>query len=168
MSFLRTTFAASALLLAGAATATDIDMANGSVRFHTPDSWMGIVETQGDPEVRVFQVPDNSPTGSTALARVTVTVKQVADVGEFQQYMTSATIKAKGLSGYQAGSNLGPNGFAYSAQESGTQFAYVERYWFKDGHAIQLRCVRPAQSQAGAAWKAAFDKGCEEVAAQLK
>ncbi len=78
MSFLRTTFAVSALLLAGAATATDIDMAGGSVRFHTPDPWVGIMETQGDPEVRVFQVPDSSPTGTTALARVTVTVKQVA------------------------------------------------------------------------------------------
>lgn len=168
MSFLRTTLAASVLLLAGIAHATDIDMANGSVRFHTPDQWLGIMETQGDPEVRVFQVPDSSPTGSTALARVTVTVKQVADVGEFQQYMSSASIKAKGLTGYQAGASLGSNGFAYSAQENGAQFAYVERYWFKDGRAIQLRCVRPAQSQAGAAWKAAFDKGCDDIATQLK
>ncbi|TBR39902.1 MULTISPECIES: hypothetical protein [Dyella] len=168
MSFLRTTFAVSALLLAGAATATDIDMAGGSVRFHTPDPWVGIMETQGDPEVRVFQVPDSSPTGTTALARVTVTVKQVADVGEFQQYMNLATNKAKALTGYQAGGNIGPNNFAYSAQENGTQFAYIERYWFKEGRAIQLRCVRPAQSQSGAAWKAAFDKGCDDIAAQLK
>jgi hypothetical protein len=168
MSFLRNTIVASALLLAGTAYATEINMANGSVHFSTPDGWLGIMETQGDPEVRVFQVPDTSPTGSTALARVTVTVKQVTDVNAFQQYMSGATGKAKSLSGYQPGANQGPNSFAYSAQENGAQFNYLERYWFKDGHAIQLRCVRPAQSQAGPGWKAAFDKGCDAIAERLK
>lgn len=168
MSPMRSTLLASLLLLAGTAQASDISMANGSVHFSTPDHWVGIMETQGDPEVRVFQVPDSSPTGSTALARVTVTVKQVADVGEFQQYMNAASSKAAGLTGYKAGPSIGPNGASYTAQENGTELAYTERYWFKDGHAIQLRCVRPSQSQAGAGWKAAFDKGCEDIAAHLK
>ncbi len=57
---------ASALVLASAAHATDVSMADGSVSFSTPDSWVGIMETQGDPEVRVFQVPDPSPTGKPA------------------------------------------------------------------------------------------------------
>lgn len=168
MSFLRNTLLASALLLAGAAHAGEVEMAHGTVHFSTPDNWLGIMETQGDPELRVFQVPDTSPTGSTALARVTITVKQVPDVSAFQQYVNAATAKAKGLAGYQAGSSPAPNASTYTAQENGTQFAYVERYWFREGHAIQLRCVRPAQSQAGAAWKAAFDKGCDAIAERLK
>ena len=168
MSFFRNLGFAGALVLAGAAHATDVSMAGGSVTFSTPDQWMGIMETQGDPEVRVFQVPDPSPSGSSSLARVTVTVKQVSDVNAFQQYVSGAMSKAKSLTGYQAGSGQGADNFVYTAQENGAQYSYSERYWFKDNHAIQLRCVRPSQSQAGAQWKAAFDKGCDAIAARLK
>ncbi|MEV8519854.1 hypothetical protein ABZR86_08665 [Dyella marensis] len=168
MSFLRNTLLACLLLLAGSAYAGEVEMANGTLHFSTPDNWLAIMETQGDPELRVFQVPDTSPTGSTALARVTVTVKQVPDVSAFQAYVNTANAKAKALSGYQAGSSPAPNASTYTAQENGTQFSYVERYWFREGHAIQLRCVRPAQSQAGPAWKAAFDKGCDAIADRLK
>ncbi|WP_266156853.1 hypothetical protein [Dyella silvatica] len=167
MSFLRNTVL-TGLLLVGSLHATDVSMASGSVSFSTPDQWVGIMETQGDPEVRVFQVPDPSPTAATSLARVTVTVKQASDVKAFQQYMTSATEKAKGLAGYQAAASTAPNSYSYTAQENGAQFSYSERYWFKDNHAIQLRCVRPAQSQAGPAWKTAFDQGCDAIAARLK
>ncbi|WP_243049804.1 hypothetical protein [Dyella sp. RRB7] len=168
MSFFRNMIVASALVLAGAAHATDISMAGGSVTFSTPDQWVGIMETQGDPEVRVFQVPDPSPTASSSLARVTVTVKQVADASGYQQYVNGAMGKAKGLTGYQAGAGQGPGNFTYTAQENGADYTYSERYWLKDNHAIQLRCVRPSQSQAGAAWKASFDKGCDAIAARLK
>lgn len=168
MSFIRNVVLASALLLASATHATDISMAGGSVTFSTPDQWLGIMETQGDPEVRVFQVPDPSPTASTSLARVTVTVKQVSDTTAFQAYVSGAMGKAKALTGYQAGTAQGSDNFVYTAQENGAQFSYTERYWFKDNHAIQLRCVRPAQSQAGLQWRAAFDKGCDAIAARLK
>ncbi|KRE88321.1 hypothetical protein ASG87_06805 [Frateuria sp. Soil773] len=177
MSFLRTTGSIGttllgALLLAGVAHATEVSMAGGSVTFSTPDNWLGIMETQGDPEVRVFQVPDPSPTASNSLARVTVTVKQVADVNDFQQYAGSASAKAQQLAGYrpvQAVSNTaGPNSYAYTARENDVEFSYSESYWFKGNHAVQLRCVRPAQSQAGPAWSAAFDQGCAAIAARLK
>jgi len=168
MSFLRNTVFAAAFLMAGALHATDVSMAGGSVSFSTPDQWVGIMETQGDPEVRVFQVPDSSPTGSNSLARVTVTVKQVSDVATFQQYVSGAMSKAKSLTGYQATTGQGADNFAYTAQENGAPYSYSERYWFKDNHAIQLRCVRPTQSQAGAQWKAEFDKGCDAIAARLK
>ncbi|AGG88371.1 MULTISPECIES: hypothetical protein [Rhodanobacter] len=172
MSLLRSTTLAIAfatVLLAGGARAADVSMADGSVHFSTPDNWLGIMETQGDPEARVFQVPDPSPTGKNSLARVTVTVKQVADVNGFNQYRSEATAKAMALPGYKAAAvPPGPNSNVYSAQENGTAFSYTEHYWFKSGHAIQLRCVRPSQTQAGADWKAAFDKGCDAIAAQLK
>ncbi|MDE2308317.1 MAG: hypothetical protein KGJ97_08505 [Xanthomonadaceae bacterium] len=160
---------ATALLLAGAVHATDVSMAHGSVKFSTPDNWLDIMETQGDPEVRVFQVPDPSPTGRSSLARVSVTVKQVADVNGFNQYMAEATAKALVLPGYKAAAVVPrPNSETYTAKENGVQFNYIERYWLKNGQAIQLRCVRPLLSQAGDAWKNAFDKGCKAIAAQLK
>jgi len=174
MSFLRTTslitgVLAATLLLAGNAHAAEVNMANGNVTFSTPDHWLGIMETQGDPEARVFQVPDPSPTGKSDLARVTVTVKQVGDIGGFQQYMSDATAKAMALPGYQSSDMpVGPNSSTYTAQENASAFSYVEHYWFKDGLAIQLRCVRPSQSQAGSNWTSSFDKGCDALAAQLK
>ncbi|OOG64920.1 hypothetical protein B0E46_05890 [Rhodanobacter sp. B04] len=174
MSFLRRTSTvalalASTILLAGRLHATDVSMADGSVTFSTPDSWQDIMETQGDPETRVFQVPDPSPTGKTSLARITVTVTQAADVNGFNQYKSNATAKAMSLPGYKAAAvPPQPNSNFYTAQENGAEFSYVEHYWFKNGHAIQLRCVRPSQSQAGVSWKNEFDKGCDAVAARLK
>ena len=157
------------LLLAGTVRATDVSMANGTVNFSTPDNWLDIMDTQGEPEVRVFQVPDSSPTGKTTLARVTVTVALAADVNSFHQYISEATAKAMALPGYTAAKlPPGPNSNVYTARESGEALNYVEHYWMKGGHVIQLRCVRPAQSQAGAEWKASFDKGCEAIAARLK
>ncbi|MEO7068732.1 MAG: hypothetical protein ABI114_17620 [Rhodanobacter sp.] len=157
------------LLLSSTVQATDISMANGSVNFTTPDSWLGIMETQGDPEVRVFQVPDSSPTGKTILARVTVTVADAADVNSFHQYISEATAKAMALPGYKASAlPPGPNSSVYTARENGETANYVEHYWLKSGHVIQLRCIRPTQSQAGAAWTAAFDKGCQTIATRLK
>jgi hypothetical protein len=172
MNLLRSTtlaIAFAATLLATGVHATDVSMADGTVTFSTPDSWLGIMETQGDPEAHVFQVPDPSPTGRNSLARVTVTVKQVADVNSFNQYRSEATAKAMALPGYKvADTPPGPNSNIYTAQENGTAFSYTEHYWFKNGHAIQLRCMRPSETQAGAAWKADFDKGCAALAAQLK
>ena len=174
MSFLRTMSSsiialAATLLLAGTLHAADISMANGSVQFHTPDDWVDILDTQGDPEVHVFQVPDTSATGKVSLSRVTVTVKQVGDISGFQQYVSTSSAKALALPGYKAAA-VPPrsNTFVYTAQESGAQYSYSERYWLKDGNAIQLRCLRPSESAAGPAWKAAFEKGCDGIAAKLK
>lgn len=158
-----------ALLLATSVQAGDVSMANGRITFTTPDSWLGIMETQGDPEARVFQVPDASPTGKSSLARVTVTVKLAPTVNAFQQYMSDATAKSMTLPGYKVVPGVPqPNRIVYTAQEGGVAADYSEQYWMKNGYAIQLRCVRPAQSEAGAAWKTAFDKGCAAIAAQLK
>ncbi|HUH55670.1 MAG TPA: hypothetical protein VLZ32_08040 [Rhodanobacter sp.] len=169
MIFPRTVLIASTMLLAASVHAADVGMANGQVHFTTPNGWLDIMETEGDPEARVFQVPDPSPTAQSSLARVTVTVKQTADIPAFQQYVGEATAKAAALPGYTATAHGGANNtYTYTAQEAGAQFNYSERYWYKGNHSIQLRCVRPQQSQAGATWAAAFDKGCDAIAAQLK
>ncbi len=173
MRHLRPTVAAIALaaslFAAAPLAAAQVSMAGGSVNFSTPDGWLDIMQTDGDPEVRVFQVPDPSPTGHVVLARVTVTVKQEPDINAFRAWMDEATAKAAALPGYQAAAKPpAPNSYSYTAREAGVASNYRERYWYKDGHAIQLRCVRPQQSQAGAAWTAAFDRGCDEVAARLQ
>lgn len=172
MNALRTAFAIVALagaLACANAHAADVSMANGAVTFTAPDTWLAIMQTEGDPEARVFQVPDPSPTGKNSLARVTITVKHVANAAEFRQYINDATSKAAALPGY-ATKPADPDAtrLTYTAQDSGVLANYTEQYWFKNGLAIQLRCVRPAQSQAGAAWKATFDQGCAGIAAQLQ
>jgi hypothetical protein len=158
-----------ALASIAVAQADDVSMASGSVHFSTPSNWIGIMQVDGDPEVRVFQVPDPSPSKDTTLARVSVTVKQVANLQDFNGYVGGAVAKAKQLKDYQPGqSNSGDqNSFLYTASESGTPYTYVERYWFRDGHAVQLRCARPTASEAGQAWAADFDKGCRSIASTL-
>lgn len=161
--------ALAAIMLVGVVHAAEVRMAGGAITFNTPDSWLAIMQTQGDPEAQVFQVPDPSPTGKSSLARVTVTVKQVPDISSFHQFMAEATAKALGLPGYKADEVPPvPNSNLYTAQENGIQFSYTEHYWFKHGYAIQLRCMRPSKSQAGSAWQASFDQGCAALAAQLK
>jgi hypothetical protein len=160
-----------ALLLGGTtvAQADDVSMASGSVHFSTPANWVGIMQVDGDPEVRVFQVPDPSPSASSTLARISVSVKQVANLQDFNDYVGGAVAKAKQLKDYQPGQSASgdQNSFVYTASESGTPYTYVERYWFRDGHAIQLRCARPSSSQAGQEWATTFDKGCNSIASTL-
>jgi hypothetical protein len=171
MKFSRYMAMTALLALAGitVAHADDVNMASGNVHFATPSNWVGIMQVDGDPEVRVFQVPDPSPSASSTLARVSVTVKQVANAQEFTDYVNGAIMKAKNLKDYQPGSRASgdQNSFVYTASESGTPYTYTERYWFRNGHAIQLRCARPSASQAGQAWAATFDKGCSDIAANL-
>lgn len=155
------------MLAATPAAATDVSMANGSVNFSTPDNWMDILDTD-NPEVRAFQVPDPSPTGQVVMARVTVTVTQMTNLDDFHAYQSQANATAAALPSYKAIDTANPDNISYTAQEAGVASSYRERYWFRDGHAIQLRCMRPQQSQAGAAWIAAFDRGCDAIAARLK
>ncbi|MEO7073530.1 MAG: hypothetical protein ABI300_11500 [Rhodanobacter sp.] len=163
------TIALSAALAFIGAHATQVSMAGGGVTFATPDAWLGIMETSGDPEARVFQVPDPSPTGKNSLARVTVTVKRVNGAADFRQYINDAATRAAALPAYKGEAPAADaTQLAYTAEESGVPAVYTEQYWLKNGLAIQLRCVRPAQSQAGTTWKASFDKGCASIAAQLQ
>jgi hypothetical protein len=154
-----------ALAASSTLSAEDISMAGGKLHYTTPANWLAIMQTQGDPEVQVFQVPDPSPAGSQTLARVTVTVKQVPDLVGFQQYVSQASAKGKALTGYAAARGESPADVSYTAQESGARLAYHERYWFASGMAIQLRCVRPATGEAR--WTSAFDSGCASIAAAM-
>lgn len=165
------TLFAGALSIATAAAAADVSMDGGSIAFRVPDDWQPIMQTMGDPEVQVFRVPDPSPTGSNALARISVTVKKVGDIDAFEKFVGAAAGKAARLADYRASSSSrnsrGMDSANYTARENGVPFAYSEGYWFEHGKAIQLRCVRPLQSQAGTGWQTRFDQGCQNVAAQI-
>jgi hypothetical protein len=155
------------LLLHAPAVAGDIAMANGAVRFSVPADWVPIMQTQGDPETQVFQVPDPSPAGAKTLSRVTVSVKQAGNLAGYQSWMGQQTARARQLAGYAPDTHRAatPNDYFYTAQEAGEKFSYHERYAFSRNLAIQLRCVRP--SAGDARWQATFDAGCDDIATHL-
>jgi hypothetical protein len=69
------------------------------------------------------------------------------------------------LTDYAPGKANSPTENVYTAKEGAVKLDYFERYFYSDGYAIQLRCIRPAGGDA--AFRAAFDKGCAEVAAHM-
>ncbi|MCE5232656.1 MAG: hypothetical protein ABFC67_01340 [Mizugakiibacter sp.] len=153
-----------------AAYAGDYALADGGVRFSAPSDWNAIMEkTEGDPQFIAFQVRDPSPSAADSLARVTVSARRIANDDAFAQYVRDQLAHAKGLSGYQPAAGApAANRSDYSATESKVRYSYSERYYHKGMLAVQLRCVRPAASQAGPAWAAAFDRGCDDVAVSLQ
>lgn len=141
--------------------ATDVSMADGAIRFAVPDGWMAIMQSQGETETQVFQVPGAN---DATLARVTVTVKRVPNLNGFQQFSGTMRSRAEALKGYAPAKTTSPTEHVYKAQEGAVTLDYRERYFYSGGYAIQLRCVRPG---GDAAWSASFDKGCADVAARM-
>ncbi|HEX7339266.1 MAG TPA: hypothetical protein VF271_04950 [Rhodanobacteraceae bacterium] len=157
-----------AVLMAPACMAAQYTFTNGNFVINVPDSWSRIVYAPGDPESMVFQVPDPSPTQTDTLARVTITSEKVRDLISFRQFVGENSRHAQALPGFHAtGSDSTPTVLHYTAQEGTAMQTYNEHYYFRDGYAVMVRCVRPAHSQAGAAWTAAFDKDCAGVSTHL-
>lgn len=150
------------------ALATSYTLGSGSVHFSAPDSWPMIMEQlQGDPQFIAFQAPDASPSGKRVLSRATVTAQQVTDIAKFRSWVKTRTRKSHRLPGYRAGTRQNFRRFVYHAQENGLRMHYLERYYFKNGYAVQLRCLRPQHDQSGKAWQSAFDRGCKQIARSL-
>lgn len=143
--------------------ATDVSMANGDVRFPVPDAWVPIMQSQGETETQVFQVPGSSEADAT-LSRVSVTLQKVANLNGFQQFAGNARSRATGLKEYAPGKTSSPTENVYTAREGSVKQAYFERYFYSNGYAIQLRCIRPSDD---AKFGATFDKGCADVAARM-
>jgi len=150
------------------ALATNYTLGHGNVHFSAPDNWPMIMEqVQGDPQFIAFQVPDASPSGKRVLSRATVTAHQVDDIAKFRSWVKVRSRRSHKLPGYKAGIHQNFRRFIYHAQENGLPMRYVERYYFKNGYAVQLRCLRPQHDQSGKAWQSAFDRGCEQIARSL-
>ena len=151
-----------------ACLAAHYTLANGNFRFYVPDGWPRILQTQGDPEMQVFQDPDPSATGQNALARVTVTSQHVPDIASFQALIDEESSRAQSLPSYQLDKQHSTSTrFHYTATDGSVAQTYVVHYYLHDGYAIQVRCVRPSQTQAGASWVQSFDKGCAAISDSL-
>lgn len=149
--------------------ASSYTLANGGFRFSVPDGWPRIMQTDGDPETMVFQVPDDSPSRRESLARVSITSARVSDVTSFQAFVAEDTAHAQALPGFTLDKQRStPTAFYYTASEGGVAQAYTAHYYFHNGYAIQVRCVRPAQSQAGDDWTRTFDEGCAAITSSLR
>ncbi|UPG87206.1 hypothetical protein L2Y94_07590 [Luteibacter aegosomatis] len=153
-----------ALALAGtSAIAGDVSMAGGDVRFHVPDAWVSIMQSDGDTESQVFQVPGSSAADAT-LARVSITLQKAPSLLVFQQFDKDYRDRASHLTEYKPGKAKMPTEHVYSAKEGTVRLEYYERYFYANGYAIQLRCIRPS---GDAKFSATFDKGCADVAASM-
>jgi hypothetical protein len=108
-------------------------------------------------------VPGSANADAT-LARVSVTVRKASSLIAFQQFDKEYRNRASQLTDYQAGTAKQPTQNVYSAKEGPVKLSYDERYFYANGYAIQLRCVRPT---GDAKFSAAFDKGCADVAASM-
>lgn len=143
--------------------ATDVSMVDGAVRFAVPDAWVPIMQSQGEKETQVFQVPGSSAADAT-LARVSITVQKVPNLNGFQQFAGNLRSHATGLTEYTPGKANSPTENVYTAREGTVKLDYFERYFYSNGYAIQLRCIRPS---GDAKFSASFDKGCADVAARM-
>lgn len=151
------------LLASPAIGAAEVSMAEGAIRFPVPDSWIPIMQSQGETETQIFQVPGANAADAT-VARVSVTLQKVPNLNGFQQFSGNMRSRASGLKDYAAGKPAGPTENVYKAREGTVTLEYYERYFYSGGYAIQLRCARPA---GDAKWSASFDKGCAELAARM-
>ncbi|HEX7341600.1 MAG TPA: hypothetical protein VF269_04910 [Rhodanobacteraceae bacterium] len=156
-------------LIAPACLAAQFTFANGNIQLTVPDGWPRILQSKGDPETMVFQVPDPSPDSRNALARISVTTEQVHDIISFERFVQENSARAHVLPDYQADKlHSTSTTLRYTADDGSVQQTYVEHYSLHHGYAVVVRCVRPSHSQAGAAWAATFDRGCASIAASIK
>ncbi|WP_426287290.1 hypothetical protein [Luteibacter sp. E-22] len=151
------------VLASPALCAADVSMAGGDIRFPVPDHWVPIMQSEGEKETQVFQVPGSSAADAT-LARVSIAVQKVPNLNGFQQFAGNLRSHATALPEYAPGKADSPTENVYTAKEGAVKLDYFERYFYSKGYAIQLRCIRPS---GDAKFSAAFDKGCAEVAAHM-
>lgn len=145
------------------AHATDYSLDDGQVRFSAPDAWTAMMEKH-DGEPQFFALQANEPGAPPdTLARITVTTQHANDAQAFQAFVNSNVAKARRLTEYRSNDAQPiPSGRRYTATENKQKTDYTEYYYFRNGIAIQVRCVRP--EAAPASWAATFDSGCSAIA----
>lgn len=164
MKSLRIGIAACALCVAPLlAHAADYSLDDGQVHFSAPDAWTSLMEKHdGDPQFLALQVREPGAAPDT-LARITVTTQHVSDAQAFQQFVNAGIAKSRHLPDYRADdAHPVPSGRRYTAQENKQKTAYLEYYYYRNGLAIQVRCIRP--DAAAAQWASTFDAGCSAIA----
>ena len=168
---LRPVLLAALLLLGARVHAADYQLADGQVRFQVPDAWPQIMmQVSGNPQFMAFEVPNAAPVGQRVLARVTVISEPFADAQAFKKWVDARVAQSHRLPGYQAlaGGGVDSDAVRYKAVESGIGMHYSERYYYRAGYGVQLRCLRPASSTVPASWVSQFDAGCRSIGASLQ
>lgn len=144
-----------------AADAADYTLEGGAVHFAAPDAWTVLMQkTDGEPQFLALQVP-GAGAGST-LARITVTTQRAPDAQTYQQFLDNQTARARRLPGYSGETSGDVPVRKYTALENKLKHDYVEYYAYRNGLAIQVRCIRPAT--AATSWASTFDAGCVAIA----
>lgn len=170
---LSTPFAALfAALLAGASTtavAADYSLNDGAIVFSAPSDWPVIMQmSEGNPQVVAFQVKDPADAGTGESTRVTVTTRKLDDAQAFQTFVNQSLDKARQTPGYESETGGDGSSLRYSGLNQKARYKYRESYFYKNGIAVQLRCVHPVLKATSPAWIAAFDQGCDQIAASLQ
>lgn len=160
-----------AALLTGAsatAVAADYSLNDGAITFSAPSDWPVIMQmSEGNPQVVAFQVKDPADSGTGEATRVTVTTRKLDDAQAFQTFVNQSLDKARQTPGYESETGADGSSLRYSGLNQKTRYKFRESYFFKNGVAVQLRCVHPILKATAPAWVTAFDQGCDQIAASL-
>lgn len=161
-----------AALLSGvsaAAAAADYTLNDGAIAFSAPSEWPVIMQmSEGNPQVIAFQVKDPADSGTGEATRVTVTTRKFDDAQAFQTFVNQSLEKARQTPGYESETSGDGSSLRYSGLNQKARYKYRESYFYKNGIAVQLRCVHPVLKGTSPAWIAAFDQGCDQIAASLQ
>ncbi|UXI66993.1 hypothetical protein [Tahibacter amnicola] len=141
----------------------------GLINFTAPSEWPVIMQmSEGNPQVIAFQVKDPADTGTGEASRVSVTTRKIDDAQAFQQFVNTSLEKARQTPGYEHQTKSDSNTLRYTGLNAKTKYAYRENYFYKNGVAVQLRCVHPLLKETTSAWLNAFEQGCDQIATSLQ
>lgn len=160
-----------ALILLSASTpvlAKNYSLADGKVMFDAPAAWPAIMEkTNGDPQFFAFHI--RNPRATDTLTRITVTTHDLAEVTDFDAYLSQTFSKVRHSTGFSeaAGTLPAEHSLYYHFDQDGRP-QVVRLSLFQHGHlAVVLRCQRPKNAKASQKWLSNYRKGCQDLAQQL-
>ena len=161
-------FAALLSGMSAAANAADYTLNDGAIAFTAPSDWPVIMQmSEGNPQVVAFQVKDPADSGTGEATRVTVTTRKLEDAQAFQTFVNQQLDKARQTPGFESETGGDGSSLRYSGLNQKARYKYRESYFYKNSIAVQLRCVHPVLKATTPAWIAAFDQGCDQIAASL-
>lgn len=161
------------LLAAGTASAqgnTDYALNDGKVRFRVPATWTAIMEkSDGNPQAIVFQVPDPATQGTEDAASITIKTRQLRAAGDFADAVQNELVLSKAQTGYESDASATDSGVhRYFVMRGKTRYAIRDKFVLIGTVTAQVRCQRPLLDATTKEWTAAYDSGCNSVAASVQ
>ena len=161
------------LLAAGIASAqqrSDYALNDNKIRFSVPATWTAIMEkSDGNPQAIVFQVADPAAQGTEDAATITVKTRQLRAPGDFAEAVQNELVLSKAQTGYESDATASDNGVhRYFVMRGKTRYAIRDKFVLIGTIAAQVRCQRPLLDATTKDWTAAYDSGCNGVAASVQ